>query len=103
MGKIFHIKVTYEEYKNMQRDNIKMRLTQSSFGNISDVLREGVENCFILTAQGIVSIMNPFKHAVSFKCFFKKMLLENDINLKKKNSSRSGHKMTHFQTNLISS
>lgn len=39
MGKIFHIKVTYEEYKNMQRDNIKVRLTQSSFGSISDVFK----------------------------------------------------------------
>lgn len=71
MGKIFHIKVTYEEYKNMQRDNIKMRLTQSSFGNISDVFKRRSRKCFILTAQGIVSIMNPFKHAVSFKCLNK--------------------------------
>lgn len=55
--------------KDMQKDSTKMRLTQSSFGNnLNFSSWIGGEKGFISTAQGIVRIMNCFKHAVKFKC-----------------------------------
>lgn len=53
---------------NMQTD-ITMRLTKKLWQHFRFRLGKEVENCIVLTAQGIVSIMDPFKHAESSKCF----------------------------------